>query len=60
MIWTCKNPSCGKKFTVAQISGGWPGGKERETVDCPHCFEEQFSEMTSSSFSVRKVEDTDD
>lgn len=57
MIWTCKNAACGKKFTVAKISGGWPGGKEMETVDCPHCHEEQHREMTSSSFSVRPVDE---
>lgn len=55
MSWTCKD--CGKKFTVATIGGGVPGGKEMETVDCPHCHSEQYREMTSASFVVRAVPD---
>jgi len=54
---TCSNESCKKDFYVTAIGGGVPGGKEREPILCPYCGTTVRVEMTSATFSTRKIED---
>jgi hypothetical protein len=51
----CK--ACDGFFTVSWIGVNVPGGKEREEVDCPHCGETAYSEMTPLSPQVSKATD---
>lgn len=53
-IITCKK--CGKTYAYEVWGTVYPGGKERETADCPYCGETGYSEMTSQCISVYKVD----
>ncbi|AGL01910.1 hypothetical protein [Desulfoscipio gibsoniae] len=52
-IYKCK--ACGKSFTVKISNAGYPGGKERENIDCPWCSVENGSEITSGIITTHKV-----
>lgn len=52
-----KCQKCGKEYGYEIFGGGYPGCKERETADCPYCGETGYSEMTSASIYVYKLED---
>ncbi len=54
-VITCKK--CGGKFTWHEYNGGYPGGKDRESVDCPYCGEEAFTVVISGVVAVEKVEE---
>lgn len=54
-IITCKK--CGKAYAYEVWGTVYPGGKERETADCPYCGETGYSEMTSQCISVYKVDE---
>lgn len=54
-IITCKK--CGKTYAYEVQGTVYPGGKERETADCPYCGETGYSEMTSQCISVYKVDE---
>ena len=54
-IITCKK--CGKTYAYEVWGTVYPGGKERETADCPYCGETGYSEMTSQCISVYKVDE---
>lgn len=45
-VYTC--PKCNQLFKIRYLSGAFPGGKEREDIDCPDCFTTVSSEMTSA------------
>ena len=51
----CKK--CGKKFGYGLVGIVYPGGKDRETADCPYCGETVASIMTSQTFYVEKMDD---
>ena len=53
----CNNSECEKEFYVSSIGGGVPGGKELEPVISPYCGTTVRTEMTSATFTTRKVED---
>ncbi|MGP9552305.1 MULTISPECIES: hypothetical protein [unclassified Halomonas] len=53
----CTNKDCNKDFYVTSMGGGVPGGKELEPVICPYCGTVVRTEMTSATFSTRKIED---
>ena len=53
-IIVCKK--CGQKYGYYLWGGGYPGGKERETADCPYCYETGYSTMTSGFIKVVKVD----
>lgn len=53
-IINCKN--CGNPFAYEVWGTVYPGGKERETADCPYCGETGYSEMTSQFISVYKID----
>lgn len=36
-IEQCDKEDCRKIFTVSEIGGKYPGTKEREEINCPHC-----------------------
>ena len=48
---------CGKTYAYEVWGTVYPGGKERETADCPYCGETGYSEMTSQCISVYKVDE---
>lgn len=50
----CKK--CGNKFAYELTGANYPGGKERETADCPYCGEIAHSEMTSGTFRSYKLD----
>jgi hypothetical protein len=54
-IITCQK--CGKTYAYEVWGTVYPGGKERETADCPYCGETGYSEMTSQCISVYKVDE---
>lgn len=52
---TCKK--CGKVFAYEFWGTVYPGGKDREYVDCPYCGETAFSRMTSQCVAIRKLDE---
>ena len=48
---------CGKDYEYEVWGTVYPGGKERETANCPYCGEEGYSIMTSQCISVYKVDE---
>ena len=53
-IITCTK--CGGKFTWHETNGGYPGGKDRESIDCPYCGEEAYTVVISGVVTTQKVE----
>ena len=51
---------CGKKFGYAETGNIWPGGKDREYVNCPYCGETAFSKMTSGFIHACKMDEEDE
>lgn len=56
-VYEC--PDCIELFTVSYIGGGVPGGKERETIDCPTCRYTVGSEVTSAIIHTEKLTDAE-
>ena len=56
-IIECKK--CREKFGYEERDDVWPGGKEKENVNCPHCGETALSIMTSGYIQVFKIEEED-
>ena len=54
-IITCKKG--GKKYAYEVWGTVYPGGKERETANCPYCGEVGYSEMTSQNISSYKLDE---
>lgn len=52
----CSNEKCKKEFIYWEHSGGYPGGKEKETIVCPYCGHENGFVMTSGLISSKKLE----
>lgn len=48
-VYTC--PKCAQLFKVIYLSRTFPGGKERESIDCPDCGTNVSSEVTSAVLS---------
>jgi len=48
-------PKCQTVFEKITLSGVFPGGKEREDIDCPKCWETVGAQMTSAVISTREV-----
>lgn len=46
---------CGMKYAYEVWGAVYPGGKERETANCPYCGEVGHSEMTSQFISSYKL-----
>lgn len=46
---------CGKSFTMTISNAGYPGGKERESINCPWCGAENGTEVTSGIITTNKV-----
>lgn len=44
-VYQC--PDCAELFHVTYLSGTFPGGKEREDIDCPSCGKTVDTEVTS-------------
>jgi DNA-directed RNA polymerase subunit RPC12/RpoP len=53
-IIKCKK--CAKEYAYEVCGTAYPGGSERETARCPYCGEEGYSEMTSQSIRVYKID----
>ena len=54
-IEKCKK--CGKQFAYEHTGNNYPGGKDRETADCPYCGETAFSIITSGFIHTYKVDE---
>lgn len=52
-IITCKK--CGKKYAYEVWGTVYPGGKERETANCPYYGEVGYSEMTSQNIFFMQI-----
>ena len=52
-VYTC--PDCAELFRVAYLSGTFPGGKEREDIDCPNCGKTVDTEVTSAVVSTKAL-----
>lgn len=52
-IYTC--PNCPELFRVVYLSGTFPGGKERENINCPNCRTTVDSEVTSAVLSTKAL-----
>ncbi len=50
---TC--PSCGKRFHVTENVMGVPGGKDKESIDCPYCGYTVSQKMTDGWFTTSKL-----
>lgn len=50
----CKK--CGNKYAYEIWGTVYPGGKERETANCPYCGEVGYSVMTSQFISSYKLD----
>ncbi|MBR3502106.1 MAG: hypothetical protein IKO06_04285 [Alphaproteobacteria bacterium] len=50
----CKK--CGKLFGYSVCGTIYPGGKEKEDIDCPYCGENNGYEMTSAFVETYKLE----
>lgn len=53
-VYTC--PKCAQLFKVIYLSGTFPGGKERESIDCPDCGTNVGSEVTSAVLSTKVLD----
>jgi endogenous inhibitor of DNA gyrase (YacG/DUF329 family) len=53
-VYTC--PKCAQLFKVVYLSGTFPGGKERESIDCPDCGTNVSSEVTSAVLSTKALD----
>lgn len=51
-----KCPNCGNYFSWCLWGEVYPGCKDKEYVDCPHCGETYMTIMTSQYVSVQKEE----
>ena len=49
----CKK--CGGKFHWEIINAGYPGGKDKEEIICPHCGEINGHRMTAGTIWTEKV-----
>lgn len=56
MAIKCKK--CGKLFDYTIVGTIYPGGKEREYIDCPYCGEINGSEMTSAFIHTFKIKES--
>ena len=54
----CDN--CKSEFSWTVRGDVWPGGKERENIDCPYCGNTVGSVMTSGYISVQKIESNEE
>lgn len=52
-VYTC--PECAELFRVTYLSGAFPGGKERENIDCPACGKTVDTEVTSAVVSTKAL-----
>ena len=50
----CKK--CGKEYAYEFWGTVYPGGKDKEYVDCPYCGETAFTRMTSQNVSMYKLD----
>lgn len=48
---------CDKKFTYKEVGNIYPGGKTKESINCPYCNSEESSHMTSGVFRSEKYEE---
>jgi predicted nucleic acid-binding Zn ribbon protein len=52
-VYTCTN--CAELFHVVYLSGTFPGGKDRESIDCPSCGTNISSEVTSAVITTKAL-----
>lgn len=52
-VYTC--PECSELFQRHYLSGTFPGGKEKEDIDCPSCGHTVATEMTSAVITTKAL-----
>lgn len=52
-VYTC--PACSELFHKHYLSGTFPGGKEKEDIDCPACGHTVATEMTSAIIGTKAL-----
>lgn len=52
-VYTC--PACNELFRKKYLSGTFPGGKEKEDIDCPSCGHTFATEMTSAVLTTEAL-----
>lgn len=52
-VYTC--PDCSELFHRHYLSGTFPGGKEKEDIDCPSCGRTVATEMTSAVIGTKAL-----
>ncbi|MBS7433903.1 hypothetical protein QQL38_23965 [Pseudomonas syringae] len=52
-IYICTK--CPTVFEAIHHSGGFPGGKDREYINCPNCGHAAGSEVTSGLINTREI-----
>ncbi|KAA8698356.1 MULTISPECIES: hypothetical protein [Pseudomonas] len=52
-VYTC--PACNELFHKNYLSGTFPGGKEKEDIDCPSCGHTVATEMTSAVLGTKAL-----
>lgn len=55
-----KCPNCGKHFSYGLIGPSYPGGKDKEYVDCPYCGHTYMTIMTSRILVIEGKEPEED
>jgi len=55
---TCQH--CSKQYAFELVGNVYPGGKDREYAVCPYCGEIGYSEMTSQTIRVYKIDSNGD
>lgn len=52
--YTCT--ACGKNFSISISNAGYPGGKDRESINCPWCGTENGTIITSGIITSYREE----
>lgn len=52
--YTCT--ACGKNFSISITNAGYPGGKDRESINCPWCGAENGTKITSGIITSYREE----
>jgi transposase-like protein len=46
--------ACKRPYSISEIGGGFPGGKESEPITCPHCAH-TYNQRSSGTFRTHAL-----
>jgi len=55
-----KCDKCNKEFTYGEVMNNYPGGLDKEDVNCPYCGHTTFQIMTSGLIVSNKIKSKGD